>query len=30
MLAIVGRHLKPRHREAARKDIERIRNADDA
>lgn len=25
MLAIVGRHLKPRHREAARRDIERLR-----
>ena len=25
MLAIVGRHLKPRHRDAARRDIERLR-----
>jgi len=30
MLAIVGRHLKPRHREAAKNDIERMRKADDA
>jgi uncharacterized membrane protein YkvA (DUF1232 family) len=28
MLAIVGRHLKPRHREAARIEIERLRTED--
>jgi len=28
MLALVGRHLKPRHREAARLDIERLRIED--
>jgi uncharacterized membrane protein YkvA (DUF1232 family) len=29
LLAIVGRHLKPRHREAARRDIDRMRREDD-
>lgn len=29
MLAIVGRHLKPRHREAARTAVERLRHEDD-
>ncbi len=28
MLALVGRHVKPRHREAARVDIERLRTPD--
>ena len=28
MLALVGRHLKPRHRQAARAEIERLRTAD--
>ena len=29
MLAIVGRHLKPRHREAARRAVERLRQEED-
>ena len=29
MLAIVGRHLKPRHRDAARTAVERLRREDD-
>lgn len=28
MLALVGKHLKPRHREAARAEVERIRDGD--
>ena len=29
MLAIVGRHLKPRHREAARRAVDRLRQEED-
>jgi uncharacterized membrane protein YkvA (DUF1232 family) len=29
LLAIVGRHLKPRHREAAKRAVEHLRREDD-